>query len=734
MSHDLSKNAASQSVSQIRNPKSVIRNSVDVDYDELIEPLHFSFALDRRSFVQVLGAGVLITAIGRPVLAQRRGGGGGGFFGGPPAPLAARIHFADDGMITVFSGKVDAGQGARVAIAQAAAEELRVPFERVTMVLGDTALCPNDGVTAGSQTTPRTIPAVRQAAAAIRKLLTEHAAEKWSVDAAAIEVAEGKLKAAGKEATYFELAKDEALTKRLGEPAGDDAKLTPTTEWRTLGVAHPATTARDKITGKHEYPSDTKRPDMMYGCVLRPTKYGAKLTDVDLAPLKSMKEVITVRDGEFMGAVAPTAFAAKQAIEAVAKKAKWGDVEMPNSDELAEYLRKNAEGGVPKNPFAADVAKAAKSLRATYTIPYVQHTPLEPRTALAEWADGKLTVWTSTQNPFGVRKELVDAFRLKDDDVRVMVPDFGSGYGGKHTGEVAVEAARLAQTAKKPVMLRWSREEEFAFAYFRPAAVIDLEASLDDKGKIANWWHVNINAGGNSIESPYDIANKKSQAVGSKPPLRHGAYRALASTGNTFGRESFMDELAAAANADPLGFRLAQLTDPRLRPVLEEAAKRFDWATRSKKKEENHGVGLACSLDKGGFVACCCEVEVDRERGQIRVKHVTEVFDCGPVLNPENLRNQMQGAITMGLGPALFEEVQFKDGEITNGNLREYRVPKFRDVPTIDVHALNRTDVDPAGAGETPIIAIAPAIGNAVFHATGIRLRNLPLKFSSAKA
>ncbi len=326
----------------------------------------------------------------------------------------------------------------------------------------------------------------------------------------------------------------------------------------------------------------------------------------------------------------------------------------------------------------------------------------------------------------------MNAFRLAEDKVQVIVPDFGSGYGGKHTGECAVEAARLAQAAKKPVMLRWTREEEFTWAYFRPAAVIDVEASLDDRGRLATWHHVNINAGRNSIESPYDVLHKQSQSIASGPPLRHGSYRALASTGNTFARESFMDEMAAGAGADPLEFRLAHLTDSRLRAVLEEAALRFKWTERVKQKRPNRGVGLACSIDKGSFVACCAEVEIDRPKNEIRMRDVCETFDCGPVLNPENLRNQIEGAIIMGLGPALREEIRIKDGAIANASFRQYRVPRLADVPTIEVHAMNRTDVEPAGAGETPIIAIAPAIGNAVFQATGLRLRSMPMKFDGS--
>ncbi|HEX5470940.1 MAG TPA: molybdopterin cofactor-binding domain-containing protein, partial [Lacipirellulaceae bacterium] len=433
----------------IRNPKSAIRNYDEIDYDELLEPIRFRFAIDRRAFVQILGSGVLITAIGSPVLAQRHGGRrrGGGFFGGPPAKLSARIHLADDGTITIFSGKVDAGQGARGELAQAAAEELRVPLDRIRMVLGDTDACPNDGLTAGSGTTPRTVPAIREAAAAIRQLLVESVAKKWQVTPDAVAVGDGKIShsASKRTITYVAAANDEDFARQFEKPAPADVHLTPASNWKTMGTEHKAPAAREKVLGRHQYPTDMKRPGMLYGRVLRSPKYRAKLVSVNLAPARAIDGVITVQDGEFVGLAAPTEFAAKKAIEAVAKTARWGEASLPSSDDLYDYLRKNVEGGLPTNPFAADVAKAAKPLRATYNIAYVQHAPLEPRTALAEWRAGpssapnnpQLTVWAGTQNPFGVRRELMDAFRLPEKAVHVMVPDFGSGYGGKHTGESA---------------------------------------------------------------------------------------------------------------------------------------------------------------------------------------------------------------------------------------------------------------------------------------------------------
>ena len=275
--------------SSIHDPQSEFRNLEVIDYDELLEPIRFHFALDRRGFVQLLGAGVLVTAIGAPTFGQRRGRGRGGFLGGPPAPLSARFHFADDGTITVFSGKVDAGQGARCELAQAAAEELRVPFERIKMVLADTGDCPNDGTTAGSGTTPRTVPAIRQAAAALRKLLTDRAAEMWSVDADAIEAKDGVLLEVGSttKTTYVELLKDDELTKRLSEPPTKETSLTSIAKWTTLGSEHKAPAAREKVIGRHQYPSDIKRPGMLYGKVLRAPKYRAKLVEVNLLPAKA---------------------------------------------------------------------------------------------------------------------------------------------------------------------------------------------------------------------------------------------------------------------------------------------------------------------------------------------------------------------------------------------------------------------------------------------------------------
>jgi len=472
---------------------------------------------------------------------------------------------------------------------------------------------------------------------------------------------------------------------------------------------------------------------MLYGRVLRAPSFGAKLASVDLAPARAMKNVIAIQDEQFVGVAAPSAFAAEQALTAVANTAKWETATHPSSNDLFDYLKQHVSGGVPPNPFADEVAQAKQTLRREYQVAYVQHAPLEPRAAVAEWNDGKVTVWAATQNPFGHASELARAFHLSEDQARVIVPDFGAGFGGKHTGEASVEAARLAKAAGKPVSLRWTREEEFTWAYFRPAALIHAEASLDGKGGLTSWHFININSGGSAVETPYRVQKRRSQYISSTPALRHGSYRALAATANTFARECFMDELAAEAKTDPLEFRLAHLENGRLRSVLEAAAKRFDWKTRIGKRKPNVGVGLACGTEKGSYVACCAEIEIDREKNNIQVRHVCQVFECGAILNPDNLLNQVQGAIVMGLGPALREEMRFENGKMLNASFRKYQPPRFDDVPELDIHLLDRPDLTSVGAGETPIIGIAPAIANAVFHATGTRLRSMPIRLPEGK-
>jgi isoquinoline 1-oxidoreductase len=682
------------------------------------EPLN---ELDRRTFLQALGSGLLITVTAPEAWAQG-------------APVSARLFLNEDGTITALSGKVEEGQGPRAELTQAAAEELRVPVERVRLVMADTDLVPDDGVTAGSRTTPINVPEMRRAAATARELLAALAARQWEVEAATLAVQGGVITGpAGRTMTYADLGKAKDVAAALGQPIRPDVALTAVSGWKVLGrpVARP--NARALVTGAHRFPSDVVRPGMLFGRVLRPPAYGATLESLDLSPVKAMPDVVTVHDGPFVGVAAPSSHRAAQALEAAARTASWRTTPPPVSNEnLFEHLRAHARRGEARvderGSTETALRQAGRVLTESYRVAFIQHAPMEPRAAVAEWTGDRLTVWAGCDGPFRARQTLAEALGVPRDRVRVIVPDMGGGFGGKHTAEAAVEAARLARAASKPVSVRWTREEEFTWAYCRPAALIECRGGLNAAGTLVAWEFTSINPGGAAISTPYAIANVRIASVATDSPLPQGSYRCLGATANNFARESFMDELAAAAGADPLEFRLAHLENPRLRAVLERAAREFGWATRRKQVTPERGFGLACGTEKNSVVAACAEVRLDRAKGRIEVTEVCEAFECGPILNPASLLSQVQGCIVMALGGALTEELEFKDGKILNPRFSRYRVPRFRDVPRIDVHLVENRDVPPAGGGETPIIAAAPAIANAVFAATGVRLRSIPLR------
>ena len=429
-----------------------------------------------------------------------------------------------------------------------------------------------------------------------------------------------------------------------------------------------------------------------------------------------------VRDGGFLAVAAPTLRLAEKALMTV--QSDWKEVKQPSNKELNSILR-----GIV-GPSSDATLDSPKKLQATYSCPYIAHVPLEPRAAVADWDGKKLTVYTGTQRPFGVRTEVAQALGIPESQVRVIVPDTGSGYGGKHSGDAAVEAARMSKALGKPVKLVWTRNEEFTFAYFRPAGVVDLFAGTAEDGALAYWNFTNYNSGGAGLNTPYDVANPRQAYRQSDSPLRQGSYRALASTFNHFARETAMDELAVACAMDPLAFRLKNLKNPRLRAVLEAATEKFGWGKT--RPAEGRGYGLACGAEKGGFVANVVEVQASKDTGQIRVMRCVTAFECGAIVNPLQCENQVIGSVIQGMGGALFEEIEFENGRIMNGWMSRYRVPRYSDVPAMETILLDRKDLPSAGAGECAIVTIAPAIGNAIFAATGERLRSMPLRFSSS--
>ena len=702
--------------------------SIEPERYELRAGPTYHFGLPRRDFFKVLGGGIVVFCL-RDISLDAQEAGRTRRRPDQPLPqeISAWLHVNENGEVTVYTGKVEVGQNIRTSLTQAVAEELSVAPGSVQLLMGDTDRVPYDMGTFGSRTTPTMTPQLRRAASAARDALIGLAAEAWNVDHAKLRAANGAVTdpESQRTASYADLAKGRELAQAI--PAEDP--LTPAAQWKVMGQPLGKVSGRDIVTGRHRYPSDIKLPGMLYGKVLRPPAYGATIASLDSHEAEAIPGVTVVHDGNFVGVAAPSTRVAESALAAL--HATWNSPpKQTSSDELFEYLKKNAgngeeRGGHVVGSVEKGLADASQRLAQTYTVAYIAHAPLEPRAAVAEWKDGKLSVWTGTQRPFGVRGELAETFRLPEDHVRVVMPDMGSGYGGKHTGEAAVEAARLAQAARHPVKLTWTREEEFTWAYFRPAGVIEVSAGLAGDGAITAWEFHNYNSGGAAITTLYNIPNQRIQFHPVESPLRQGSYRSLAAAANHFARESFMDELAHLAKMDPLDFRLKNLTDARMRDALQAAARKFGWG--QSKPQPGHGFGIAGGFDKGGYIATCAEVEVDSASHQVRVVRVVTAFDCGAVVNPDGLRNQVEGANNMGIGGALFEAIQFENGRILNPHFARYRVPRFSDAPAMEVVLIDRKDVPSAGAGETPIVGIAPAIGNAIFAATGQRLRALPM-------
>ncbi len=654
-----------------------------------------------------------------------------GRWGGPArgSEQSAWVHVGADGSVTAFTGKVEAGQGTRTALGMLVAEELAVPPASVRVVMGNTDVSPFDLGTFGSRSMPFAAPPLRAAAAAARELLREAAAERFGLPAADLTVAGGIV--AGPDGApsvgFSELLAGVRRVVRVPT----DGPVTPPAAWRSAGRPARAAGAGDVVTGAKRFPADLRADGMLHGCVLRPPAFGAALRRADTAPAEALPGVSVVAEDGFIAVVAPSGAAAREAVAAI--DAAWDRSPQPGADELAGYLRSHPVDG---EGFSAvfrheegdvDAALAAGPARLAehYATAYIAHVPLEPRSAVAAWRHGHLAVWTGTSTPFRARRELAQALGVPEPQVHVIVPDYGGGFGGKHGAVVALEAARLSRATGRPVKVQWNRHEEFHWGYLRPAALIDVSSSADSSGALTGWSHLNINSGAVGIRTPYRVPNQRIVFQPADSPLPQGSYRALAATANHFARESHMDELAHRLGTDPLEFRLRHLDDGRLADVFRAAADRIGWPS-APREQTRTGTGIAGGIEKGGRVATAAQVRVDGD-GTLHVDRLVTAFDCGAVVNPDNLANQIEGAVMMGLGGALFEAIDFADGQIRNASLSEYRVPRLPDLPEIDVVLIDQPDQPSAGGGETPIIAVAPAIANAIFGACGVRLRAMPL-------
>ena len=686
--------------------------------------------LSRREFIKLLGGGIVILfAVGEPSLleAQRQRG--------QPLPddFNAFLRIGEDGRVSCFTGKIEMGQGVITSLAMMLADELEIPLDSVDMVMGDTDLCPWDAGTWGSMSTRFFGPPLRAAAAEARAVLIELGAEYLQTPPSELTVEAGVIynkSQRQKKVSYAQLAKGKKITRRLEK----EKVLEKPSDFTIVGTPVLRRDAVDKVTGKARFAGDLQEEGMLYARILRPTAHGAKLISADTSGAKTIEGARVIQDGDMIAVLHEDPELADQALKKI--KAQWEKPEAKVDEKtIFDHLLKVAPPGdiVSEGGNLAEGEKASKTIiEKTYLNGYVAHATIETHTALAKVEGGKATIWASTQSPFGVKEEVASALGFQSKDVHVITPFVGGGFGGKGSSRQAVEAARLAKIAGRAIQVAWTRPEEFFYDTFRPAAVVKIKAGVTGLGAISLWDYEVYFAGERGSQHFYDIPHHRTMTYGSgwqgqpgSHPFGTGPWRAPANNTNTFARESQIDILAAAAEMDPLEFRLKNLKDTRMSRVLKAAAEKFGWTPA--KAPSGRGHGMACGIDAGTYVAHICEVEVDRKTGHVQVKRVVCAQDMGLSINPEGAKIQMEGCVTMGLGYALAEDIHFKGGEILDLNFDTYEIPRFSWLPQIETVLIDDRNAAPQGGGEPAIICMGGVIANAIFDAIGGRVFQLPM-------
>ena len=654
---------------------------------------------------------------------------------GYPTDFNAYLRIGADGRVTCFVGKVELGQGAMTSLAQLLAEELDVTLEAVDMVMGDTDVCPWDMGTFGSLSIRQFGPVLRGAGAEARAVLLQMAAEHLQAPAERLQVKAGVVSdpsAQGKRVSYAQLVQGKRIERHLAK-----VPVKPVSAYSVVGQSPRRKDALEKVTGKARYAGDIAPPGTLHARVLRPPAHGATLKDVDTTAAEKVPGARVVRDGDLIAVLHERRDLADKALELIRVKAQFVAPQPTVDDKtIFDHLLKAAPAGrvVAESGSLAEGEKLAATIVAeTYLNSYVAHAPLETHSAVAMIEDGKVTVWAGTQTPFPVKQQVAQALGLPQQNVRVVTPYVGGGFGGKSASRQAIEAARLAKITGKPVQVVFDRAEEFFYDTFRPAAVVKIRAGLTGAGKLALWDYAVYCAGDREAKQFYDIPHQRTVSSGGwqggNPsglhPFAVGPWRAPSVNTNTFARESHIDILATKVGVDPVEFRLSHLSDRRMRRVLEAAAKQFGW--RSGRTPSGRGVGVACAIYMGTYVATMAEVALTKSTGRVEVKRVVCAQDEGVIVSPDGSRQQIEGSITMGLGYALTEEVHFKDGEVLEHNFDTYELPRFSWLPRIETILIDNPEVAASGCGEPPIVTMGAVIANAIYDAVGARLLQLPM-------
>jgi len=734
------------------------------------------FRLSRRAFVA--GAGALVVSFS---LLPRLGSGQNAQVAGAPGSLKetpmldAWIRIGADGTITVFTGKVEFGQGIKTALIQLAAEELVVTPSRIALVTADTARTPNEGYTAGSHSMQDSGTAIMNAAAQVREMLTGMAASRFGVPPESLAVKDGSIRAAdGRSVAYAELVAGQALHVA----AQPQSKLRDPKARTIVGKEFPRVDIPGKLTGAVAYVHDLRLPNMAHARVVRPPSYGARLGALNSGAAEKMPGVVkVVRDGSFVAVVAEGEFQAIAAMRALSRAATWDEraTLSPQADVYAEMQTLPHEDYL----IQGDASPGAKtwSVESSYRRPYQMHAAIGPSCAVALFEAGKLTVWTHSQGVYPLKAAIAEMLRLAPDSVRCIHMEGSGCYGHNAADDAAADAALIAVALPgRPVRVQWMRAHEHLWEPFGSAMLTTVKAALDAQGKITDW-QFDVWSGTHSsrpgkagnlaaawlLQSPfqlplpkpipqpegggdrnavplYDIANARiTHHFIPKMPLRVSALRSLGAYMNVFSIESFMDELSLAAKLDPVQFRLRHLKDTRAQDVIRLAAERFGWnafdSQREPGRRRGRGFAFARYKNLGAYAAVAMEVDVDRESGRIDIVRAVAAVDSGDVVNPDGIRNQIEGGIIQSLSWSLYESVAFDDTRITSRDWSSYPIMRFASVPQkIDIHIIDRPGTPFLGTGEATQGPAAAALANAVADAVGVRIRELPLTGKRVKA